>query len=509
MNEIKYLDPTRTQELITETKTRLATKQDIIQVENLPAASEEVVGKVYQYIGANTQSYASGYFYKCVSDGAASPTYSWVRIDVQPGGGSASIVKGYRKSSNGKFYEEDTYTTLIQGNDNTIYIDIPTKYQYEYDSSAKVFNELGEKMPDVATEYDVGIVKPDNLTIFVNENGTIRTRVWAGTQAEYDEQKYRIPNDTTIIIGDSIVTPEGDTYVNGVKIVPWALGSDEDIVAMVQGHYDGKIDLYDYWNVGDTRKIHIKSKQSGMMIIKSWDIDATLINKGYGNNNVAFAVSLGIVGHGYIVSSMKEDNLNSWGELAIKDWFLDSLYSCIPETIRPIFKKFDYICATRYDSDTTTTYNDYFTFFAEKEICGTRVYSNEAEANALQQIPWFEDKIHRVLFDDSSIPTLSVIPEPSEECANVTYKYIGETKEEYDTMFYNGHFYECYLNYADEYQWFEISYGRYWTRSLGADINSSGKVFSVVSAYYRTEDRPDRTSSGAYINTYYVPFGCI
>lgn len=54
-----------------------------IQVSSLPTASSKVVGKIYQYIGTTTQDYVNGLFYKCVSDGESTPTYSWEQADVQ------------------------------------------------------------------------------------------------------------------------------------------------------------------------------------------------------------------------------------------------------------------------------------------------------------------------------------------------------------------------------------------------------------------------------------------
>lgn len=59
-----------------------------IQVTSLPTASVTELGNVYQYIGTTTASYTNGYFYKCISDGAVTPTYSWVQLNVQPSGGS-------------------------------------------------------------------------------------------------------------------------------------------------------------------------------------------------------------------------------------------------------------------------------------------------------------------------------------------------------------------------------------------------------------------------------------
>lgn len=61
-------------------------KPEQVQRSVLPQASEEEVGKIYQYIGATDGTYTNAYFYKCVSDGQVPATYSWVRVDAQPAG---------------------------------------------------------------------------------------------------------------------------------------------------------------------------------------------------------------------------------------------------------------------------------------------------------------------------------------------------------------------------------------------------------------------------------------
>jgi hypothetical protein len=60
-----------------------------IQVSSLPTASASNEGEIYQYIGATDSTYTNGYFYKCVSDGAVTPTYSWEAVSVQAGGGGS------------------------------------------------------------------------------------------------------------------------------------------------------------------------------------------------------------------------------------------------------------------------------------------------------------------------------------------------------------------------------------------------------------------------------------
>ncbi len=63
-----------------------------IQVSEMPEASQSNEGKIVEYIGETDQDYTNGYFYECVGDGQDPETFSWVRKDVQPGGGDSSLT---------------------------------------------------------------------------------------------------------------------------------------------------------------------------------------------------------------------------------------------------------------------------------------------------------------------------------------------------------------------------------------------------------------------------------
>lgn len=62
----------------------------IAQTTTMPTASASELGNVYQFVGETTATFTQGYFYKCVSDGAEEPTYSWQNINVQSGGGGGA-----------------------------------------------------------------------------------------------------------------------------------------------------------------------------------------------------------------------------------------------------------------------------------------------------------------------------------------------------------------------------------------------------------------------------------
>lgn len=66
------------------------------QYSTMPTATSGTVGKIVQYTGTTDSTYTNGYFYKCVSDGQSTPTYSWEQLDVQPSsGGSEDVAEIY------------------------------------------------------------------------------------------------------------------------------------------------------------------------------------------------------------------------------------------------------------------------------------------------------------------------------------------------------------------------------------------------------------------------------
>lgn len=60
-----------------------------IQKVEMPVASANLLGKIYQFVGT-TGTYTNGYFYKCV-EGTTAGTYEWKLHNVQPGGSGSSV----------------------------------------------------------------------------------------------------------------------------------------------------------------------------------------------------------------------------------------------------------------------------------------------------------------------------------------------------------------------------------------------------------------------------------
>lgn len=74
-----------------------------IQYDTMPTASASNEGDIVQFVGTSDANYTNGYFYQCVSDGAVTPTYSWIAKEVQIAGDSLPSQTG----QSGKFLTTD------------------------------------------------------------------------------------------------------------------------------------------------------------------------------------------------------------------------------------------------------------------------------------------------------------------------------------------------------------------------------------------------------------------
>ena len=79
------------------------TDAQTIQMDELPTATEELFGTVYQYIGNTTDDYTNGYFYQCaiVDDGSGGTAYGWVEKEVQSGTLTISEEEGQQIQEQG------------------------------------------------------------------------------------------------------------------------------------------------------------------------------------------------------------------------------------------------------------------------------------------------------------------------------------------------------------------------------------------------------------------------
>ena len=192
-----------------------------------------------------------------------------------------------------------------------------------------------------------------------------------------------------------------------LKIVTWAGGTDEEIVAMVEAADKGEINLSDYWAVGDTRTVQLSAMSATgvgeshaaqqvdlvLMHAGGYDLNAAVAS---GRTKCSFVVGLkdSLTEVGYMNSY--EENSGSWDGSERRIWCNNVFRNAIPSTLRAIFKQFKTVTAETYDGSTNQTSVDYFALPAEREIFDARGLCNQTEYNALFQFDYYKAESNRV-----------------------------------------------------------------------------------------------------------------
>jgi hypothetical protein len=131
-------------------------------------------------------------------------------------------------------------------------------------------------------------------------------------------------------------------------IVSWADGNDDDIDLMLSNHYDGFIDVSDYWAIGDTRKINLNTipiistdeenpAQEIELTIIGFKHD-TLKNPINGKNRAAITVQVKncLNTAGYMNSS--SDDVTIWSNCNRREWCNSEFKNALPEYLFNLVK---------------------------------------------------------------------------------------------------------------------------------------------------------------------------
>lgn len=190
--------------------------------------------------------------------------------------------------------------------------------------------------------------------------------------------------------------------------ISWANGTDAQIAEMVAAADAGKINLSDYWSVGDTRTVQLSAMSATgvdeshnaqtvelvLMHAGGYDLNSAVAS---GRSKCSFIVGMKncLATGGYMNSS--ETNSGSWDGSARRTWCNNVFKAAMPSTLLPIFKQFKTITAESYNGMTLKTSVDWFALPAEKEVSGGPAgYSNPTEFNALFQFDWYKTASNKI-----------------------------------------------------------------------------------------------------------------
>ena len=186
-----------------------------------------------------------------------------------------------------------------------------------------------------------------------------------------------------------------------VKIVSWAAGTDAEIVSMVKAADKGLIDLKDYWNVGDVRKVMLSetegcerytshSRQETEFVLMNAGGKTLLTPTESGRTTCSFIVGLKDCLKEEDKINKEDTNKGGWENSDIREWCNDGFAQSIPQSLQPIFKNF--VNSTYADGKIAET-TDLFALPAEVEVYGSTKYSAQGEGT---QFELYKNPLNRI-----------------------------------------------------------------------------------------------------------------
>lgn len=191
-----------------------------------------------------------------------------------------------------------------------------------------------------------------------------------------------------------------------VKIVTWADGTDAEIIAMVNAADEGRINLADYWAVGDERQVTLSAMSATGVGESHVEQTVTFVLMNAGGKTLANATASGRTECSFIVGMknglaetgyMNPSNTNSggWESCKRRTWCNNVFRNAIPEALRDIFKQHLNVTANGSTS-TTATSTDYFALPAEKEVFGSNTKADSTVEASLTQFEYYKTSANRI-----------------------------------------------------------------------------------------------------------------
>jgi len=200
---------------------------------------------------------------------------------------------------------------------------------------------------------------------------------------------------------------ESSDYDLPFEVPTFADGTDAEIVKALEMHYAGKIDLTDYWTVGDKRTIHLNAMEATGVseAHPAGDYKFTIIGMNHDNlqtpingiTKAAITVQQDRIlyinttdstyssynrnanyGFGYMNST--NTNVGGWKSCARRTWCNEIYYNALPSTIKSSVKTVQKLTSAGDKSTTIETdiYDNVF-LLSEVEVFGTNSNSVSGE----------------------------------------------------------------------------------------------------------------------------------
>lgn len=258
-------------------------------------------------------------------------------------------------------------------------------------ATVTISNETGTIGTPTTSDSSVATASLSDHTVTISsvnsKSGTVTISIPIGATKNYKSATVTISVDATFL-----------------AIVTWANGTDAQIAAMLEAHYNGSINIYDHWKVGDERVVNLSAMSAtgvgeshaaqSVTLVLSNVGGKTLATPVSGKTTCAFQVDQkhSLNETGYMNST--NTNTGGWKSSARRTWCNSVYKNAIPSTLRGIFKEFINQSGTGGGSSSgTENTTDTFALRAEIEVFGSTTYSVSGEGS---QVTYYQTSSNRI-----------------------------------------------------------------------------------------------------------------
>ena len=196
---------------------------------------------------------------------------------------------------------------------------------------------------------------------------------------------------TVVGAGDIVFAPLTITEVS-----PFATASEAELLTVLEAHYYDKINLANYWSVGDTRKISLSSMQApNPYSSQTWaaqDITVTILDFDHTdlatpiNGHTKAAITLqtkevlsgtaaGTAGVIHVNGDSSSDmSFTKWSNLYMRTYLNDKVWGAFPTNFKSMIKPSKHYRHTNYNDATSEIVTDNLFLPSYPEIFGTASY---------------------------------------------------------------------------------------------------------------------------------------
>ncbi len=272
----------------------------------------------------------------------------------------------------------------------------------------------------------VKVIKRDDEEIPLNEED--------GTLVEDVKEKNKYQNDYLII--DNLVTdkkysfglfPYSDKEVYNVNevncitatptAVDFATATDEQLATILNAHYQGLLDIADYWNVGDTRVMHLSAMAGGSGGEAHVEQDMTMVIVAINHDDLKeqigtrtkAAVTLQcrevLANKGTAENGQNYGGTGQWSANPRRTWLNNTFAGALPSGIQSLLKTVIKKNLANHTNNTAGTDTEDKVFFPSyPEMFGSASYSYYKGSQALegQQYPYYNSNAKRIKYNNNN-----------------------------------------------------------------------------------------------------------